>query len=143
MKILPITIEVIKSIAHRLAISTMDWDEPIPEFNTRYPHVLESCIATPFQRFSKKYLFSGLSGKAAILFYLMVKNHPFQNGNKRIAVTTLLTFLYLNNKWLKIDNATLYNTALWTAESPAEAKEDVVNYLEKFIKKNLIDKDEK
>jgi death-on-curing protein len=91
-KIQNITIEKIKHIAHELAVQTMSWDEPIPDFETRYPNVLESCIMVPFQKFNRKYLYPGLIGKAAILFYLLIKNHPFQNGNKRIAVTTLLVF---------------------------------------------------
>ena len=137
MKTKLITIEEIKYIAHRLAINTMNWNEPIPEFDTRYPNVLESCIAMPFQKYEKKFLYKGLSGKAAILFYLLIKNHPFQNGNKRIAVTALLIFLFLNDKWLKVDKKVLYNTALWVAESPAEAREDVIRYVERFIKKYL------
>lgn len=133
-----ITIEEIKYIAHRLAANTMSWDEPILEFDTRYPNVLESCIAVPFQRYEKKFLYKGLCGKAAILFYLLIKNHPFQNGNKRVAVTALLVFLFLNNKWLRVDKKVLYNTAVWVAESPAEARENVIGYIEKFVKKYLI-----
>lgn len=136
-KIKNITIEEIKYTTHQLAVQTMSWDEPIPEFETRYPNILESCIATPFQRFNKKYLYKGLSGKAAILFYLLIKNHPFQNGNKRIAVTTLLVFLYINHKWLKTDTTEFYNFARWVAASPSEAKKEVAEYIERFIKKRI------
>jgi len=141
MAIKNISIEEIKYTAHSLARRTMNWDEPIPEFGTRFPNVLESCVATPFQIFNKKFLYQGLVQKAAILFYLLIKNHPFQNGNKRIAVTSLFLFLYFNKKWLSIDNAELYNTAVWVAQSPAEAKDEVVPYIEKFIRKRLIDFD--
>lgn len=142
-RIKPITVTEIKQIAHSLAIKMMTWDEKIPEFNTRFPNVLESCITVPFQKYERKLLYKGLAGKCAILFYLLIKNHPFQNGNKRIAVTALLVFLYLNNKWLKVDNAILYNTALWVAESPAEAKEQVISYIKKFISSNLIQENKK
>ncbi len=137
MAIQNISLETIKYIAYSLAKDTMSWNEPIPEFETRFPNVLESCIAVPFQKFSQQFLYQGLSGKAAVLFYLLIKNHPFQNGNKRIAITTLLIFLYLNNKWLKADNAELYNFAVWVAQSPAEAKDDIVPFIEKFISKRL------
>jgi len=40
-------------------------------------------------------LYPTLVSKASFLFYLMIKNHPFQNGNKRIAITTLFTFFIL------------------------------------------------
>lgn len=133
-----LNINEIKFVAHRLAIDTMNWNEPIPEFETRYPHVLESCVAVPFQKFANKYLYSGLSGKSAILFYLLIKNHPFQNGNKRLAVTSLLVFLYKNGKWLDVDSKELYNLAVWVAQSPALAKEYVVQFIDKFIKKHIV-----
>ncbi len=129
---------MIKYTAHRLAVDTMSWNEPIPEFDTRYPNVLESCIITPFQKFDQKFLYKGLQEKAAVLFYLLIKNHPFQNGNKRIAVTTLLVFLFMNDKWLSVDTQKLYNTSVWVAESPAEAREEVVKYIVKFIRQNLV-----
>jgi len=133
-----ISIEAVKYTAHTLAKETLNWDEPIPEFDTRYPNVLESCINTPFQTYGGKDLYQGLIPKAAILFYLLIKNHPFQNGNKRIAITSLFLFLYINQKWLKVDSVKLYNFAVWVAQSPTEAKEEVVNYTSKFIKQNII-----
>ena len=124
--------------AHALAVKTMSWDETIPEFNTRYPKILESCITVPYQSYAGKDLYRGLEAKASILFYLMIKNHPFQNGNKRVAVTTLLLFLYLNKQWLKVDNTELYNFAVWVAESPAKLKDEVVLAINKFIKSYII-----
>lgn len=73
-----------------------------------------------------------------MLFYLMVKNHPFQNGNKRIAMTTLLAFFYKNKKWLKVDAVELYNFAIWVAQSPADLKDQVVEGIEHFFKKYLV-----
>ncbi len=137
MAIKILTIESVEYLAHRLAVDTMSWDEPIPPFNTRYPHVLESCLETPFQKFSQKSLYVGLIGKAAILFYLLIKNHPFQNGNKRVAITALLVFLYINKKWMKVDNQELYNFAVWVAQSPPRLKKSVVEAIEYFIKLHL------
>ena len=79
----------VEYVAFRIAQKYMDYNEPIPKFSSRYPRILESCLATPFQKFSKRELYRGLENKAAILFYLLIKNHPFQNGNKRIAMTSL------------------------------------------------------
>ncbi len=134
-----ITVDAVKYSAHSLAVKSMGWNEPIPEFSTRYPNILESCINTPYQKYGGKDLYKGLIEKAAILFYLMIKNHPFQNGNKRIAVTTLFLFLYINKKWLRVDNIELYNFAVWIAQSPPTAKEEVVIFIVKFIKKHIID----
>jgi death-on-curing family protein len=132
-----ISLAEVEYIAFKLAKEFMEFDEPIPAFQTRFPHILESCLAVPFQRFNKKDLYGGLLPKAAILFYLMIKNHPFQNGNKRIAMTTLLVFLYKNNKWLKADNQELYNFAIWVTTSPAELKTEVVKSIETFLKSHI------
>lgn len=129
----------VEFIAFRLAREFMTFDEPIPDFTSRFPNILESCLLVPFQKFEKKFLYGGLIGKAAALFYLMIKNHPFQNGNKRIAITTLLVFLYKNKKWIKADNKELYNFAIWVAESPAELKAETIRAVEHFLKTHLVD----
>jgi len=125
--------------AHRLAKETMSWNEPIPDFSTRYTNALERCIETPFQSFGRKQLYPGLIKKAATLFYLMIKNHPFQNGNKRLAMTTLFIFLFHNKKWLRVDNQELYNFARWVAESNAKLKDDTVRAIETFLSNYIID----
>jgi len=132
-----ITIADVEYLAFRLAKEHLSFDEPIPDFTTRFPNSLESCVLTPFQRFSGKALYPTLVAKASILFYLMIKNHPFQNGNKRIATTTLLTFLYGNSKWLKADTQELYNFTVWVAQSPAQLKDQVVAGIQKFIRDHL------
>lgn len=135
----PISLAEVEYIDFRLAREMLAFDEPIPDFSTRFPNVLESCLAVPFQTFSKKVLYSGLIAKASILFYLMVKNHPFQNGNKRIALTTLLYFLYKNKKWLKVEQQDLYNFIIWVAQSPAQVKQETVRGIEKFLRSHLVD----
>ena len=72
-----------------------------------------------------------------MLFYFLIKNHPFENGNKRIAITTLLTFLYANKKWLKADIQELYNFTVWIAQSPPQFKDEVVKAIEKFLKTHV------
>lgn len=134
-----LSIEHIEYIAHSLAKKIMAWDEPIPDFSTRYSGKLESCLKTPFQSFAKRDLYPTLEDKTSILFYLMIKNHPFQNGNKRIAVTSLLTFLSMNEKWLNIPPDELYQLAMWTAESRPPAKDGTVQAIKDYIKKYIIE----
>jgi death-on-curing protein len=133
MKLKQLTIKDIEYVAHRLATETMSWNEPIPDFSTRYTNALERCVEAPFQSFGGRQLYPGLIKKAAILFYFMIKNHPFQNGNKRLAMTTLFIFLFQNKKWLKVDNQELYNFATWVAASNAKLKEDTVRAVETFL----------
>lgn len=134
----PITVTEVEHIAFRIAQEKFELNEPIPDFRTRFSNILESCLAAPLQTFSGKDLYSSFFDKAAILFYLMVKNHPFQNGNKRIAVTTLFYAFYTNDLWIEVTNQELYNFAVWVAGSPRDAKEEVIRYIAKFIKTNSV-----
>lgn len=134
-----VTIKEAEYIAFRLAKETLSFNEPIPEFSTRFPNILESCLAVPFQTFSGKSLYQGILAKSSMLFYLMIKNHPFQNGNKRIAMTTMFVFLYLNKKWLKVDTQELYNFTVWVASSNPKLKDETLRAIEKFFKTCIID----
>jgi len=133
-----INVAEIEFIAFTMAKKFMTWNEPIPDFGSRFPNTLESCINQPFQQFSKKDLYRGLVGKASILFYLMIKNHPFQNGNKRIAIMTLFHFLRKNGKWLSISNEALYKFARDVASSKPRSREKVIAHIQEVIKRNLI-----
>lgn len=141
MRLKEIGITEVEYVAYRLARELMTWNEPIPDFGSRFPNILESCLAMPFQSFAWKKLYKGLIEKAAILFYLMIKNHPFENGNKRIAITTLFVFLHKNKKWLRVDEREFYNFAVWVAESNSKLKEETVLAVQKFIKTYLVNLD--
>ena len=132
-----ITVKEVEYLAFKLAHELMSDNEPIPDFSTRFPNILESCLATLFQSFALKSLYPGLVNKASILLYLMIKNHPFQNGNKRIAMTTLFVFLYKNKKWLRVDTQELYNFTVWIAQSPPKVKKETVLAIEKFLKSHM------
>lgn len=137
-----ITVKEVEYIAFRMAKELLSFNEPIPDFSSRFPNILESCLATPFQSFSGKSLYPGLISTASILFYLLIKNHPFQNGNKRIAMTTLFVFLHKNKKWIKVDTQELYNFTVWVAQSPRKVKEEVVKAIERFLRAYVVDIDE-
>lgn len=133
-----ISIAEVEYIAFKLAKEMSSFNEPIPDFSTRFPNSLESCLAIPFQSFSGKSPYPTLVSKASMLFYLMSKNHPFQNGNKRIAITTLFVFLYLNKKWIRVDTQELYNFTVWVASSPAKLKNETVKAIEKFLQSFIV-----
>jgi death-on-curing protein len=57
---------------------------------------LESALAQPRQTFSGEDLYPSLVEKAAILGYLLIKNHPFVDGNKRLGHAATEVFLILN-----------------------------------------------
>lgn len=86
----------------------------------------ESSINQIYQTFGGKDCYPTLEEKAAMLLYLITKNHSFSDGNKRIAASCFLYFLDKNNILYKdnkpvIDNGTLFALTLLIAESkPSE-----------------------
>lgn len=132
-----LTVSEIEFLAVRLAQKHLAFDEPIPDFSSRYPHILESCLAVPFQRFYGQPAYPTLAAKASILLYLMIKDHPFQNGNKRIAVTTLLIYLLKNDKWLAMDVDLLYRFTVWIAQSRPEEKDFVLAGIQRLLEDHL------
>ena len=131
----PVSIDEVERIAFALA-QKLGFDEPIPPFTSRYPNILESCVETPFQRFYKITPYPSLYAKASILFYLLIKNHPFKNGNKRIALTTMLVFLHKHGKWLNTAVGELFEFTKWVAESNPKDKNFVLLTIEAYIKKH-------
>ncbi|MDI9313867.1 MAG: type II toxin-antitoxin system death-on-curing family toxin [Hydrotalea sp.] len=134
----PITIFDVEYIVFSYAQKFLSHDEAIPDFHTRYPGKLESCLATPFQGFGGADLYPTFLEKSAILFYIMVKNHPFQNGNKRLAIAALLIFLLLNNKWLSASDDELYNFTKDVAKSDATKKDEELKSINQFIGNHII-----
>ena len=132
-----ISLEEVELVSFKLARERFSFNESIPDFSTRYPDRLESCIAMPFMKFDGKPLYSTLVARASILFYLMNKSHPFENGNKRIAVLTLLMFLHKHNKWLTADTESLYKFAIGVAGSRPMDKDLVVTSIEWYIAKHI------
>jgi len=61
---------------------------------------LESAVAQPRATFAGTELYPSLAEKAAALGYSLALNHPFVDGNKRVAHAALETFLILNGREL-------------------------------------------
>jgi len=133
-----LTFDRFRDVCFDLAVqATWVAQEPIPSFDTRYPNRLESCLDTPRQTFGGLALYPTLVDQATILFYLLIKNHPFMNGNKRIALTALLVFLFLNGKWLSVQQEELYQFIVNVAGSDARDKDRVIAGIKDFIAAHL------
>ena len=103
--------------------------------------LLESCLNTIYQTFGGKYLYPSLEEKAAHLLYLIVKNHPFTDGNKRIGAFFFIWFLNLNKLLYSkegrkriADNA-LISLTLLIAESKPQDKEIITHLVVNLINK--------
>ncbi len=132
-----ITLKEVKEISFVLAQKLHTFNQPFPGFESRFPNRLESCLATPYQTIDKKDCYPTTIHKLSVMFYLMNKNHSFQNGNKRVAITTLLYALYKEGKWLTVDYMTLYETSIFVSNSLPKAKDQMIDYIQKFISSNL------
>ena len=90
----------------------------------------ESSVNQIYQTFDGVELYPTLEEKAAMLLYLIVKNHSFTDGNKRIGASCFLYFLNQNDMLYKndkpiLDNATLFALTLLIATSKPEEMETV------------------
>ena len=74
--------------------------------------LLDSALASPFQSFEGHIPYPSLQQKAARLGYGLVKDHPFVDGNKRIAAHAMLVFLALNGVGMDYTQEELSDTFL-------------------------------
>lgn len=133
-----LTIEDFEYLCFDFTREYMSYDEPIPDYSTRDISLLESSLGSQKQTFGGELLYPTLFEQASILFYSLIKNHPFKNGNKRIAVISLLAFLSLNKKWLSIAPYSLYTLARYVAGTDPKKKEVVLDEIKAQIKKYMI-----
>ena len=124
-------------ICFNLTREFLTFNEPIPDYSTRNNALLESALASPKHTFDKELLYPTLEEQASILFYSLIKNHPFANGNKRIAVMSLLVFLRLNDRWIDIPPLTLYKLAIIVAESSPKIMEEVLGNILGLIREYI------
>ena len=130
-------IDDFESICFNLAIDEFSEKEPIPDYSTRNQAKLEASLALPKQTFDGKLLYPTLEKQAAVLFYSLIKNHPFENGNKRISVMALLVFLALNYKWLIIHPDYLSDIALAVSESKPNERNNMLKKLHNLFKRSI------
>ena len=99
---------------------------------------LESIIGNIYQSFGGQDIYKSIEEKGANFLYLIVKNHVFADGNKRIAATLFIYFLnfygilYKNGKQT-IDNNTLTALTLLIAESNPKEKEVIIDLVMNFL----------
>mgnify|MGYP001023727256 FL=1 len=102
----------------------------------------KSSIGQIYQTFGGEELYPSVEEKAAMLLYLVTKNHSFSDGNKRIAATLFLWFLngnhilYYPDGSKRIADSTLVALTLMIAESRTEEKDVMVKVVVNLINKN-------
>ena len=78
--------------------------------------LLDSAIHASLQSFGGEELYPTLLEKAARLWYGLIKNHPFIDGNKRIGTHAMLIFLDINHETILYEDEDLINAALSVAD---------------------------
>ena len=102
----------------------------------------KSSIGQIYQTFGGEELYPSVEEKAAMLLYLVTKNHSFSDGNKRIAATLFLWFLNGNHILYNADgskrlaDSTLVALTLMIAESKTEEMDVMVKVVVNLINKN-------
>lgn len=99
---------------------------------------LKEIIGTIYQSFDGKDLYQTIEEKAANFLYLIIKNHAFIDGNKRIAATLFIYFLEFynilyNENGQVIDNNTLVAITLLIAESNPKEKNILTDLVMNFL----------
>ena len=119
-------------------IHKLKFDEKSEIFEIERDKGLESIINNIYQSFAGQDIYKSIEEKAANFLYLIVKNHVFIDGNKRIAATLFIYFLNYYNILFKdgkqlIDNNTLAALTLLIAESNPKEKEIIIDLVTNFM----------
>ncbi|MBR5399071.1 MAG: virulence protein RhuM/Fic/DOC family protein [Bacteroidales bacterium] len=123
--------EAIKSLKKKFGGSSI--------FGVEKDASFRSSIGQIYQTWDGKDLYPSIEEKAAMLLYLVVKNHSFVDGNKRIAATLFLWFmqnngiLYRPNGTKRIADATLVALTLMIAESRTDEMDTMVKVVVSLI----------
>ena len=119
-------------------ISKLKFNEKSHIFALERNKGLESIINDIYQTFDGIDVYKSIEEKAANFLYMIVKNHVFIDGNKRIAATLFIYFLQFYNLLYKddqkiIDNNTLVALTLLIAESNPKEKEIIIDLVMNFL----------
>lgn len=119
-------------------INKLRFNEESKLFAIERDNGLESIIGNIYQSFDGQDIYKSIEEKGANFLYLIVKNHVFVDGNKRIAATLFIYFLNFYNILYKdgkqtIDNNTLAALTLLIAESNPKEKEIIIDLVMNFL----------
>lgn len=119
-------------------INTLKFNEQSDLFALEKDEGLKSIIQNIYQTFDNKDVYISIEEKASNFLYMIVKNHVFIDGNKRIAATLFIYFLNFYDILFKdntkvIDNNTLTALTLLIAESNPKEKNIIIDLIMNFL----------
>lgn len=89
-------------------------------------NLLDSAIQAPFQTFAGEELYPTIQKKAACLCFGLINNHSFIDGNKRIGILAMMTFLKLNGMSIECSDEDLIYLGLNLASGKMSHEELVI-----------------
>ena len=129
-----------KSLIEKLKQELIEKKEASELFGKEVNNKFKSIIGALYQTFNKKELYPTIEEKAANLLYLTIKDHPFVDGNKRIASFLFVYFLEKNNYLFKsngerkIADTTLVALSLLIATSKPTEKDIMINIITNLLR---------
>jgi len=116
-------------LIHDLMLDIAGGKEGIHDFS-----LLHSAIERPKAQFAGEFLYSNLYKMAASLLQSLVKNHPFNDGNKRTAYFSTLRFLNKNNVVLQPTQTEIVSFMV-QVDTENKTLDEIANWLEKNTKR--------
>ena len=98
-------------------------------YGLRDEGLVRSALAQPLATFEGEFLHPTLYVMAAAYLFLLVRNHGFVDGNKRVAAVVARVFLYINNIMLQPDEDEFYDIVDAAAQGKA-SKEKIAAFFE-------------
>jgi death-on-curing family protein len=129
-----------KSLIEKLKQKLIEKKEASELFGKEVNNKFKSIIGALYQTFNKKELYPTIEEKAANLLYLTIKDHPFVDGNKRIASFLFVYFLEKNNYLFKsngerkIADTTLVALSLLIVTSKPTEKDIMINIITNLLR---------
>ena len=103
-------------------------------YGIRDINLLSSAIYMPESSFDGQYLHETIPSMAAAYAFHICQNHPFIDGNKRVALASSLVFLDINEYEFNCEDEIIYNKIMDVAKSEVK-KENLIKFYEKHSRK--------
>lgn len=119
-----------------------DWfaqsEDPVSPPGVRDMKLLESAAARPFQSVGQADAYKNIFDRAAALFHSIINNHPFHNGNKRVALVAAQVLLDGEGYWLDYasDEEMFEFTRKTAAHELAERRSDEIAHIAEWLQSN-------
>jgi death-on-curing protein len=103
-------------------------------YGVRDINLLSSALYMPQSSFDGQYLHETIPAMAAAYAFHICQNHPFIDGNKRVALASSLVFLDINEYTFNCKDEMIYNEIMNVAKGEIK-KDELIKYYEKYAKK--------